>query len=131
MERITKGRFKEHLKDKFQTFSVAILVYRFVSFSGGTYDGVSPHRTDKIIPMRARMWNVTQDDTLTSAGLVVKGDLKTLTIPDIVFYQNKALNLSQGDLLIYNGRQFYVKGMPKRTTAYGGRMMTETLWGCK
>jgi hypothetical protein len=133
MERVTKGRFKSFIKERMPMASVCILVYRFVAFTGGTYDGVSPDRmnNDRIIPMRAVMWDAAQEDVLTSSGLVVKGDLKTLTVADIVFYQNKALNLSQGDLMKYNGRFFYAKGMPRKTTAYGGRLMTETLWGCK
>jgi hypothetical protein len=133
MERVTKGRIKAHFKERLPGISVGILVYRFVKFTGGTYDGVSPDRmtNDRIIPMRARMWAIDQEDALTTAGLVVKGNVQTLTIPEIVGYQNKALNLSQGDLMIYNSRQFYCLGMPKKITAYGGRMWTWTKWGCK
>lgn len=130
MERTLKANFKSFLKEAMPGFSVCIVVHRFQSFTGGTLDGVSPDRknNDLNIPMRARVYQITQQDVLDSAGYLQVGDVKTITISDIVGFDNNPLNVKQGDFMTYDGMDYAVKGKPKKTQVGGGRIFTETLW---
>lgn len=127
MERGFFSSIKSAMKEAMLGFSVSVTVLRYDSYTGGGYDGTNPHRVDRQIPMRAKVWSMSQVDHLNQDGFMQVGDLKTLTVPDIIGFDDSATNVKQGDMMVYDGFKYLVKGKPAKTTV-GGRVYTEALW---
>ena len=122
--------FKSALKEIFPAMAVSVTIYRFTTFTAGSYDGVSPSRrnNDLAIPVRAHVYAISHEDVLSSNGYYQIGDIKTKTLVDIVGYNNDPANVKQGDFMKYDGKNYVIKGIPEKAQLLGGRAETIATW---
>jgi hypothetical protein len=132
MEPFLKGTDFQNIRDAVREtgsiFKQTIVVHRFVSFTGGTLNGIQPTRTNTDIPMMARVHSVSSKDILNSGGYYQDGDVITDTENSIIGVSNVKGAVTQPDQMTYNGQLFSVQGAPQPKFAVGGRVYTKTLW---
>ena len=99
-------------------------------FVGGTYDGTAPSPVYKYFYLQGTVERVTQNEITNSGGELVFGDITLETLIDI---RQKGeggggYTLQEGDVLVYDGYEYFIWGSPNREFLAGGMAFSRSYW---
>ena len=101
-----------------------------VAFVGGTYDGTAPSPTYKYFYLQGTVENITQDEMTMTGGELALGDIRLTTLIDIrpKGEGGGGYTLQEGDVLVYDGYEYFVFGKPWREFLAGGMAFSRSYW---
>lgn len=134
MENLLDGQDFQNIAEGLQETSGltdrTLQIKRNSGFTGGTYDGVAPSPTFTYFTFMGTVEGVTQKEAVNSGGMLSLGDLTVTTTVGAQFKQEggDGYTIQQGDILIYEGLEFYMVGVPFREFVAGGVAFTRSYW---
>ena len=134
MESLVSGEDFSMLSDGLKEVSGltdrTIAIKRNTGFAGGTYDGTAPSPTFKYFYLRGTVENVTEAEMTQTGGELSLGDVRFTTTVDIrqIGEGGGGYTLQEGDVLVYDGYEYRVFGIPWREYLAGGLAFTKSFW---
>jgi len=105
-------------------------IKRNTGYSGGTYNGTAPTPTYQYFNFMGTVESVTQQEAVNSGGMLSLGDLRITTTISV---QPKGeggagYTIQQGDVLVYQNKEWFMVGIPKPEDMAGGVPFTNSYW---
>lgn len=124
------GVFADALKEVSSLTDRLLQIKRNTGFTPGTFDGTDPTPNYVYFNINATAENITHKEATNSGGMLSLGDLM-VTFPMDVLEKGEGgdgYTLQEGDVLIYDLKEWYMVGIPEREYALGGVAYTRSYW---
>lgn len=107
-----------------------IQVKRNSGFTGGALDGTAPTPTYKYFDIMGTIESVKQEEAVHAGGMLSLGDVSLTTSMDVneKGEGGDGYSIQQGDVIIYDQKEWYQVGIPYREFVAGGLAYTRSYW---
>lgn len=124
------GILKDGLREVGTLTDRQVAIKSNYGFTGGTYDGTEPSPTYKYYYLQGTVESVTQDEITNTGGELAMGDIRLTTLTDIRAKGEGGggYTLQEGDVLVYDGYEYFIFGKPWREFLAGGMAFSRSYW---